>query len=54
MQVMQQRAFTSGRVAVRSRAQTVRVQAKVTKSPGDPRVVRGTCFVTRDVRVKQQ
>lgn len=50
MQLMQQRTVT-GRVAARSRAQTVRVQAKVNKSPSDPRIVRGTCFVTRDVRV---
>jgi hypothetical protein len=50
MQLMQ-RTATSGRVATRSRAQTVRVQAKVTKSPSDPRVVRGTCYVTKDVRV---
>jgi len=45
------RTASSGRVAARSRAQTVRVSAKVTKSPSDPRIVRGTCFVTKDVRV---
>lgn len=50
MQLMQ-RTATSGRVAARSRTQTVRVQAKVTKSPSDPRIVRGTCYVTKDVRV---
>lgn len=50
MQLMQ-RTATSGRVAARSRTQTVRVQTKVTKSPSDPRVVRGTCYVTKDVRV---
>jgi hypothetical protein len=50
-----QRSAATGRVAARSsRALTVRVQAKTVKSPGDPRVVRGTCFVTRDVRVDQQ
>lgn len=48
---MQVQRTVTGRVAARSRAQTVRVQAKVTKSPSDPRIVRGTCFVTRDVRV---
>lgn len=29
----------------------MRVSAKVNKSPSDPRIVRGTCFVTKDVRV---
>jgi hypothetical protein len=48
---MQVQRTVTGRVATRSRAQTVRVQAKVVKSPSDPRIVRGTCFVTRDVRV---
>lgn len=50
------RSAATARVGARSstRALTVRVQAKVTKSPSDPRVVRGTCYVTRDVRVEQQ
>lgn len=49
MQAQMQRSAATGRVAARSsRALTVRVQAKTVKSPGDPRVVRGTCFVTRD------
>lgn len=48
MQLMQR--TSTGRVAARSRTTAVRVQAKVNKKPSDPRVVRGTCFVTRDVR----
>lgn len=33
-----------------NRARTVCVAAKVVKAPDAPRVVRGTCFVTKDVR----
>lgn len=47
MQLMQQRAP----IRAASRARTVRVQAKVQKAEGAPRVVRGKCFVTKDVRI---
>eukprot|EP00878_Enallax_costatus_P001830 GHUV01001988.1.p2 GENE.GHUV01001988.1~~GHUV01001988.1.p2 ORF type:complete len:215 (+),score=53.50 GHUV01001988.1:94-738(+) len=44
MQLMQRRAP----VRAANRARTVRVQAKVQKAEGAPRVVRGKCFVTKD------
>jgi 3-isopropylmalate/(R)-2-methylmalate dehydratase small subunit len=45
----QQSAFSSRKVAGRvTRQRAVSVSAKVTRPEGSPRVVRGTCFVTRD------
>ena len=32
-----------------SRVQVVRVQCKVTKKPEEPRIIKGKCYVTRDV-----
>jgi len=51
MQVRQtmQGMRSSQPMCVRSRRSTVRVQAKVNKQEGSPRIVRGKCFVTRDV-----
>ncbi len=34
-----------------SRRTCVRVDAKVSKKDGEPRVIRGKCFVTKDVSV---
>eukprot|EP00879_Flechtneria_rotunda_P001782 GHRR01001946.1.p1 GENE.GHRR01001946.1~~GHRR01001946.1.p1 ORF type:complete len:216 (+),score=64.41 GHRR01001946.1:218-865(+) len=45
MQLMQQHRCLGRTI---NRACTVRVQAKVVKPEGAPRVVRGLCFVTRD------
>lgn len=38
-------------VASQSRARVVRCEAKVVRAEGAPRVVRGKCFVTKDVRI---
>lgn len=42
---MQQRCH---RAAVSSRSRAVRVEAKTYKAPDAPRIVRGTCYVTKD------
>eukprot|EP00882_Tetradesmus_deserticola_P005394 GHRQ01005676.1.p1 GENE.GHRQ01005676.1~~GHRQ01005676.1.p1 ORF type:complete len:215 (+),score=83.01 GHRQ01005676.1:99-743(+) len=45
MQLMQQQCQ---RAALSSRSRRVLVEAKTTKAPDAPRIVRGTCFVTKD------
>jgi hypothetical protein len=43
------RSSNAGLAAGRSRRSAVRCEAKVVRPEGSPRVVRGTCFVTKDV-----
>lgn len=49
MQLLAHKQLTAAAGPRVSRARAVRCEAKVARKEGDPRVIRGKCFVTKDV-----
>jgi hypothetical protein len=54
MQVLQQLASRQGPVRLSQGRRRLQVVAKVVRKEGEPRIVRGKCYVTRDVSLKAQ